>query len=80
MTRGCEMVRRPRNDPDPGYYEFEGPGFSVGEANSHVHAFLYDAEYEEYLAEMQAKEKRRIKPGFNVKDSKRPVRKQRPAS
>jgi hypothetical protein len=64
---------------DPDYYEFDAPNYSMGEARTSIHDFLYDHEYEEILAELHEKEARRIKPGFSVQDSKRPVRKRRKA-
>lgn len=58
-----------RNEPDPDYYEFEANGHHVGEARSAFHDFLLDDDYEAILEELKEKDLRRIKPGFNVKDS-----------
>ena len=63
---------------EPEWDWYDNTDLKIGEARHDVHHFLFDEEYEEYLEEIKAKERRRIKPGFNVQDSKRPVRKQRP--
>ena len=61
--RGTDM-RKPRNEPDPEYYDFESPGFAVGEARSGR------------LNEPTAAEKKRLRErearkfiGFALKDS-----------
>ena len=67
----------PTTDPAPEWDWYSSVDLSIGEARSGIHSFLYEDEYEEYLAELKEKEKRRIKPGFHVQDSKRRVQRRR---
>jgi hypothetical protein len=61
----------PTIGPAPEWDWYDNTDLKIGEARHDVHHFLYDEEYSEYLEEIKAKEKRRIKPGFHVQDTKR---------
>lgn len=66
-------------DPAPEWDWYSQRDLAVGEARSSVYTFLFDGEYDEVLEELKEKERRRIKPGFHVEDSKRQVSGRRPA-